>query len=214
MQRDRKADRFRQSEEIRRNGYPVGDPCHYCRNHNETCIMDSNNRKCASCTRSGRTCEKRFHTEKEWRLLHEAEEKIVSSLADADKELDRLYPEVFELQSRLSEAQKKINTVLTRHNRLRKQQKLLKERGSKMLDHDTLIIDQLDTEGLCGVPSTPCPAEQLLTVTVSPLTERQMNEILNQVSPFPLSLPSVSDEILLSSHDNLSDSQHVSGSIF
>jgi hypothetical protein len=83
--RNRLADRIAQSENIARNGLPVPNPCEYCLSHGLPCIMDSKSRNCASCTRRGRKCEKRFHSEKEWDRLKQDEEKLASELEETQR---------------------------------------------------------------------------------------------------------------------------------
>ena len=87
--------------------------------------MDSRNKNCAECTRCGRKCVREFHSESEWRKL--------------DRERDRIDKEIHEAE----EASAKLFAKLMR---LRKQRKFLKERGSKMLSHDSFVMEQADEE--------------------------------------------------------------------
>ncbi|BCR87428.1 uncharacterized protein ACHE_31415S [Aspergillus chevalieri] len=87
--------------------------------------MESKSRNCASCTRHGRKCEKRFHSDKEWR--------------DLNREQDRIEKEIHEAE----EASAKIFAKLMR---LRRQQQFLKERGGRMLEHDSNLMERLDEE--------------------------------------------------------------------
>lgn len=115
----------RQADRIEQNGSPVEHPCRYCHSHHLPCIMDSKSRNCSSCTRRGRKCEKRFHSDKEWDDLSRSEEQI---------------------SAQLEEAENQIELLLAKVKRLRKQRKFLKERGLRMLDHDTAVMDKLNED--------------------------------------------------------------------
>ncbi|KKA16655.1 hypothetical protein T310_9734, partial [Rasamsonia emersonii CBS 393.64] len=186
MPRDRYKERLRQADLIHHHGFPVDPPCHYCERKNQSCIMDSKSRNCAACTRRGRKCEKRFHSDKEWNDLLKAEQKIDSDLLKISEELARLH---------------------AKQVRLLKQKRLLRERGSKMLEHDSLVMEQLDEEDPLGIPpDSPIESEQNLAALseVPNLTESQINEILRW-SPNPSELVAVGG-ILESSHGNSSSS--------
>src|SRR5260370_32528827 len=125
-------------------GYPVDNPCGYCSYQNQGCIMDTKNRNCAACTKRGRKCEKRFHKNREWDQLEKDEMETTKQLNEALAE-----------QARLS----------ARIARLFKQQEFLRSKGKRMLDHDTVVMDQLDEEDLS------------LSLGLSP------NQLLDQMSP-------------------------------
>ncbi|BCR90110.1 uncharacterized protein ACHE_80833A [Aspergillus chevalieri] len=94
--------------------------------------MDSKNKNCAECTRRGRKCQKQFHSEREWDSLHRDQEKLAFDLEEAQ----RLW---LEHSQKMQEAMSKII-------RLQKQQRFLKERGGRMLEHDSKLMEQLDEE--------------------------------------------------------------------
>lgn len=128
--------------------------------------MDSKNHHCASCTRRGRKCEKRFHSNKEWESLKFAEEKNASELAAAFA------------------AQAQVSAKITR---LHKHHQILKQRGQHMLDDDTLAMDRWDEEDPESIPSpSPTFGQQLGAIDLPILTESQMNEVFNQLSPLLL----------------------------
>jgi hypothetical protein len=136
-----KARRISQYQRILRDGFPTDDPCSRCLRRGEVCVMDSKSRNCASCTRYGRKCEKRFHSDKEWDALERAESKI-------DAELRLAEEKHVELSQQFAQ-------TLARIVRLRKQKQFLKERGKKMLDHDTVVIDRFDEENPSEIPPSP-----------------------------------------------------------
>jgi hypothetical protein len=125
--RIRGAERARQTSRILMYGYPVDNPCGYCSYQNQGCIMDTKNRNCAACTKRGRKCEKRFHKNREWDQLEKDE-------METTKQLNKALAEQAKLSARIA--------------RLFKQQEFLRSKGKRMLDHDTVVMDQLDEEDL------------------------------------------------------------------
>jgi hypothetical protein len=142
--RIRGADRARQTGRILMYGHPVDNPCEYCSHQNQGCIMDTKNRNCAACTKRGRKCEKRFHNNKEWEQFEKDE---------------------IETTRQLNEALAEQATLSARIARLFKQQEFLRSKGKRMLDHDTVVMDQLDEEELSS------------SLGLSP------NQLLEQISP-------------------------------
>lgn len=128
----RKRNRLLQYRAILANGSIVDNPCDHCAQSNKSCVMDSKNKNCAECTRRGRKCLKQFHSEREWENLHRDQEKIASELEEAQRNW-------LEHSQKMQEAMSKIL-------RLQKQQRFLKERGGRMLEHDSLLMEQLDEE--------------------------------------------------------------------
>ena len=131
--RDRVRERVRQADSIKEKGHLVENSCEHCFLKGIPCIMDSKNRNCASCTRRGRRCEKRFHGDREWNELKRSEKKLQDQLSEALAEQARISAKVA---------------------RLFKQQQFLKDRGEKMLDHDSNVLERLDEEN-------PLSAEEL-----------------------------------------------------
>ena len=131
--RDRIKERVRQADSIKEKGRVVENSCEYCFLKGTLCIMDSKNRNCASCTRRGCKCEKRFHGDREWNELKRNEKKLQDQLSEALAEQARISAKVA---------------------RLFKQQQFLKDRGEKMLDHDSNVLERLDEEN-------PLSAEEL-----------------------------------------------------
>ncbi|EEA26630.1 hypothetical protein PMAA_015530 [Talaromyces marneffei ATCC 18224] len=77
-------------------------------------MMSEDKAKCAACTYRGRPCERRFHSEKEWNDLKNAEDKVKSELEEAETELEKVFMAQQELFAKV--------------RRLRKQKDFLKER--------------------------------------------------------------------------------------
>ena len=123
--RDRVKERVRQADNIKDKGHVVENPCEHCFLKGIPCIMDSKNRNCASCTRRGRKCEKRFHNDREWNELKRNEKQIQAQLAEALAEQAQISAKVA---------------------RLFKQQQFLKDCGERMLDHDSNVLERLDEE--------------------------------------------------------------------
>lgn len=131
----RKKNRLRQYNQILKKGSPVDFPCDHCSSHGALCVMAPRNRNCAECTRRGRKCERRLHSEAEWDSVLKNEAKIAEELALAEKQQMDLMMKII---------------------RLRKQQKFLSERSGRMLGHDSDVMAQLDEE---DPPSTEDLAE-------------------------------------------------------
>ena len=98
----------------------------------KSCVMDSKNKNCAECTCCGCKCQKQFHSECDWNSVHRDQVKIASDLENTQWIwLDYL--------QKMQEAMLKILW-------LQKQQKFLKEYCGCMLEHDSLLMEQLDEE--------------------------------------------------------------------
>ena len=83
MPRNRRREYGVQADRIKLLGRPVDNPCEFCCQKGLQCIiipMDSNNRKCSSCTRRGQKCENHFHSDSEWRKLEEAKNELGAQL--------------------------------------------------------------------------------------------------------------------------------------
>ena len=79
----------------------------------------------------------------------------------------------------------------------------LKEHDFKMLDHDIEVINQLNEEDPSRISPNFLSLEQQLATTGSPplLTDSQLNEILQQISPLDFSF--VTNRIIILLPDNL-----------
>lgn len=106
-------------------GSPVEPRCEFCFLRGHTCVMDSRNQKCAECTRRGRRCERQFHDEKEWNRLEKSRK---------------------ELRDKIRKVRESIATSYATLNRLERQEEYLNERGSRMLVHDSNVLERLDEE--------------------------------------------------------------------
>lgn len=132
--RNKYADNNRLADRIERTGRPVDSPCDYCLVRGKCCIMSSyaNSRKCSTCARRGQTCERSFHSDKEWDDLQREEQKLSVDLVEAQKQF-------------LQHSQK-MNEAMAKILRLQKHQQFLKDRGGRMLDHDQVVADRLNEE--------------------------------------------------------------------
>src|SRR5712664_4130961 len=121
--REQFKERCRQGVEIQESGFKVY-PCRHCTSGNKECfIMPEKYEKCNACTRRGKSCVREFHTDKEWSDLRRLETETETKLREKEEEQTRLMMEII---------------------RLRKMQRLLKERGLKMSDHNKLVSRVLD----------------------------------------------------------------------
>jgi septal ring factor EnvC (AmiA/AmiB activator) len=188
---DQVAGRIHQAKRIINNGFVPSFPCDFYALYSEVCVMDRTRKysKCASCTRQGRTCKKDFHTAKEWDILKSAEKKIASKLSTTDDKLELLYPELRQLQEHLEKIQKelmekqqKVAESLARHSRLQKQQKFLKERGFKILEHDAELLRILDEKKSSEQPNPAAEIKQLAVTSENPNFNQMMTEI-DQMPP-------------------------------
>lgn len=121
----RKQNRLAQYNSILTNGSVSEDPCEYCFSHGVNCIMDPRHRNCAECTRRGRKCAKKFHSQSEWQKVLREQQKIDDEIAQAEKQQLDLMMKIV---------------------RLRKMRRFLKTRNDRMLEHDSRLMEQLDEE--------------------------------------------------------------------
>jgi hypothetical protein len=134
LKADINANRKRQYSEITVDGFLTEYPCDHCRRSGLDCVMnsDSKNSKCAACTYRGRPCEKRFHSEIEWRKLKDAELQKSSEIEENEQQIEAIHIQLME--------------AMAKAKRLRKEQKLLKERGLFMREHNRKVLEILDSE--------------------------------------------------------------------
>lgn len=121
----RKQNRLAQYKSILTNGHPSESPCEYCASHLVDCVMDPKFRNCAECTRRGRKCAKTFHSETEWQKVLREQQKIDEEIALAEQQQINLMMKII---------------------RLRKQRQFLRTRNDRMLDHDSSVMEVLDSE--------------------------------------------------------------------
>ena len=121
----RKQNRLAQYRSILTNGSVAEHPCEYCFSHGISCMADPKYRNCAECTRRGRKCAKRFHSETEWQKVLREQQRIDEELAQAEKQQVDIMMKII---------------------RLRKQRQFLRSRNDRMLDHDSALMEQLDAE--------------------------------------------------------------------
>jgi predicted RNase H-like nuclease (RuvC/YqgF family) len=118
-----------QADEIERQGIPVKNLCEYCLRRNLLCIMDSKSRNCAACTHRGCKCEKRFHSEGEWKRLNRDYDALTAQIDETENQIEALF---------------------ARLKSLKTHRKFLDNRGKKMLDYDTAVMDHLNEEDPLG----------------------------------------------------------------
>jgi hypothetical protein len=121
----RKQNRLIQYQSILTNGSVSESPCEHCFSRGVDCVMDSKHRNCAECTRRGRKCAKKFHSESEWQKVLREQKKIDDELAQAEQQQMEIMMKII---------------------RLRKQRQFLRTRNDRMLNHDAEIMEQLDAE--------------------------------------------------------------------
>jgi hypothetical protein len=118
-----------------------------------TCMMSSSSKRCSGCIRSGRQCVRELISDIEWDEIEQLENEneidfAISKRADAQSR-------VSELQSQLAAAQSELAVIDTKFVQLSKQKRLLKDRGSRLLVHDSALLAEQDSEN----PPNPSPAE-------------------------------------------------------
>lgn len=161
LKKNLRENRIRQSLEIRKNGFVVDSPCEHCRFNNIDCVMDDKSQKCRVCTRRGRTCERRFHSDHEWQCLKDAEEKVSLDIEENENEIEQIY-------SRLSSFQEQLAAAMAKARRLRMQQKLLKERGGNMHDHNQKVLEILESENP--------PSDSEVAAADAEIAQEQLNQ--------------------------------------
>jgi hypothetical protein len=161
--------RILQSSEIRKNGFIVEFPCEHCRFNDLDCIMDDKNSKCAACTRRGRPCERRFHSEKEWNKLKESEQQV-------SRELSEALSQQAELSAKIA--------------RLFRQQEFLRERGVNMKDHNRKLLEIMDSENPpsntdVAVADAEVALEQLESRVLAATSSEDFDELLANLAQTP-----------------------------
>ncbi|EEA20007.1 hypothetical protein TMatcc_010161 [Talaromyces marneffei ATCC 18224] len=136
--------------------------------------MDDKNSKCAACTRRGRPCERRFHSEREWNKLKESEQKI-------SRELSEALSQQAELSAKIA--------------RLFRQQEFLKERGVNMKSHNQKVLEILDsenppTEAEVAAADAEIMREQLESHVLA-ATSEELDELFANLGQFPADLMGV-----------------------
>jgi hypothetical protein len=127
--------------------------------------MDSKNYNYAACTKQGCKYKKWFHNNKEWEQFKKDEIEIT-------RQLNKVLAEQAKLAIKIA--------------RLFKQQEFLRSKGKQMLDHDTMVMNQLDKEDLF--------------LGLSP------NQLLDQMSPgFWANIGAIADKNPKAVAGNLSD---------
>jgi uncharacterized protein YdcH (DUF465 family) len=121
----RKRNRLAQYNLILQNGVVADNPCEYCSSRCIDCVMDSKSRNCAECTRRGRRCVRKLHSDEEW-------QRVLRESAKLDAEIEAVEKQQMQLMAKML--------------RLRKQKQLFKNRSGRMLNHDSFTMEQLDAE--------------------------------------------------------------------
>ena len=113
----------KQAAEIEKQGVPVDSPCERCLLRGVPCIMDSKSRNCSTCTRNGKKCEARFHSDRQWNSLNRDRDVLDAQIDEAENQLEILFAKLKNLKTR---------------------RKFLNERGRKMLDFDSNVMNVLN----------------------------------------------------------------------
>ena len=87
--------------------------------------MADKNQKCAACTRRGRPCERRFHSDREWRIIESNREKTEAEIRETEDQIESLFAKL---------------------KRLRRQKESYNERNANMRVHDQQVLEVLDSE--------------------------------------------------------------------
>lgn len=114
------------ARKIEDQGFIMISSCVRCARLNKNCIKSEDSDRCSECVREGRSrCveSKPSFTDAEWRRLVAVQQKL------RDEE-DRANEEMFKIMARM--------------NRLRKQEKLLRQRANEFLAHEFKEIEELE----------------------------------------------------------------------
>lgn len=158
----RKQNRLKQYNTILSKGFVADVPCEHCSSRGVDCVMDLKSRNCAECTRRGRKCTKRFHSDREWNSLEAQRQKLADELKTAEK--------------RWLEFSQKMNKEMSTILRLRTQQEWLDKRNDRMQLHDAAVLEQLDDDN-------PLSAEDL--AELDRLADASDAQILAATSEIP-----------------------------
>src|SRR3984957_2017086 len=130
--------------------------CSRCLKRGLTCMMSSSSKRCSGCIRSGRQCVRELISDIEWDEIEQLENENANEIDLAISKRADTQSRVSELQSQLAAAQSELAVIETKFVQLNKQKKLLKDRGSRLLVHDSAILAEQDSE---NPPNPPSPAE-------------------------------------------------------
>ena len=131
--------------------------CSRCASKGFLCKVAPESSRYAECVRSTSKCDCRGPTEAALLKLESEEKKLEDAIRETDSQTEALHQEVEQLHSRLREQ-------YGRASRLRRQQKVLKERGSEMLRRGIQSLDELDGVAPAGPVSpevVPSPSGEL-----------------------------------------------------
>lgn len=117
--------RISQSAKIQKSGFIVEYPCEYCRFNDYPCVMADRNQKCAACTRRGRPCERRFHSDREWRILESNRQETKAEIRKTEDQIESLFAKL---------------------KRLRRLEESYNERNMSMQAHNQMVLEVLDSE--------------------------------------------------------------------
>lgn len=178
----------RQADYIKDNSFTTAISCDHCKTAGVACLIDRSRQysKYAACTRAGRSYKRDFHTGQEWDLLRRAEDKLSSDLETNKNELDLLEPKLSELQAHLTELyqrvlnkQKQYQEAISRQHQLRKQMAFLKQKGFKISEHNTELLQILNEKQTSPgqASSSTLDFKQLAATTDHPNFDQMLAEI-------------------------------------
>ena len=98
-------------------------PCSSCEKNDRRCLVAPGSSRCSECVRRGRKCDVVGPSDADWKLLQDEESRL-----EAEEEAAALAEQ----------------EAFARRMRIRRMQKLLKERGAEMLRRGLKTLDELD----------------------------------------------------------------------
>ena len=129
--------------------------CSRCLKRGLVCTMSSSSRRCSTCIRSGRMCRE-LHSDFEWDQLEKQENETNTQIDSVISERSDIQSRLAHLQSQLAVAQAELAVVDNKFDQLTKKKKVLKDRETRLLSHDSELLAEQDFE---NPPNPPSPAE-------------------------------------------------------
>jgi len=114
--------------------------CSRCARRGFLCKVGKESSRCAECVRASTKCDCRGPSDVEWRSLEQQEDALEEKMRTTAVRADELHQELREQYARME--------------RLRKQKRSLKERGSEMLRRGIQSLDELDALDNSGSPGS------------------------------------------------------------
>jgi predicted nuclease with TOPRIM domain len=151
--------------------------CSRCLKRGLVCTMSSSSRRCSACIRSGRMCHRELHSDFEWDQLEKQENETNKQIDSVISERSDIQSRLAHLQSQLAIAQAELAVVDNKFDQLNKKKKVLKDRGTRLLSHDSELLAEQDLE---NPPNPPSPAELTASWDVLQSLDPSSLEFLDQ----------------------------------